>query len=72
MKKKPPKEKAAIPQEVIERAPVGWAEVQEKVASGAGLCGPAGGRLPASRPCCFKQQLDLPCLPIVPGVREIV
>jgi diguanylate cyclase (GGDEF)-like protein len=37
MKKKPPKEKVAIAQEVIERAPVGWAEVQEKVASGAGL-----------------------------------
>lgn len=37
MKKKPPKEKAAITQEVIERAPVGWAEVQEKVASAAGL-----------------------------------
>ncbi|HET6670793.1 MAG TPA: diguanylate cyclase [Pyrinomonadaceae bacterium] len=37
MKKKPPKEKAAIAQEVIERAPAGWAEVQEKVAAGAGL-----------------------------------
>ena len=37
MKKKPPKEKAEIAQEVLERAPEGWAEVQERVAAGAGL-----------------------------------
>jgi len=37
MKKKPPKEKSAIAQEELERAPAGWAEVQEKVAAGAGL-----------------------------------
>ena len=37
MKKKPPKEKAVIPQEELDRAPAGWAEVQEKIAAGAGL-----------------------------------
>lgn len=37
MKKKPPKEKAVIAQEELDRAPAGWAEVQEKIASGAGL-----------------------------------
>jgi diguanylate cyclase (GGDEF)-like protein len=37
MKKKPPKEKAVIAQEELDRAPAGWAEVQEKVAAGAGL-----------------------------------
>jgi diguanylate cyclase (GGDEF)-like protein len=37
MKKKPPKEKTAISQEELDRAPAGWAEVQEKIAAGAGL-----------------------------------
>ncbi len=36
MKKKPPKEKAVIAQEELHRAPAGWAEIQEKVAAGAG------------------------------------
>ena len=37
MKKKPPKDKAAITQEVVERAPAGWAAVQEKIAAATGL-----------------------------------
>lgn len=37
MKKKPPKEKAVIPQEELARAPADWAEVQEKVAAASGL-----------------------------------
>nr|ART38434.1 G374 [uncultured bacterium] len=37
MKKKPPKDKAAITQEVVDRAPAGWAAVQEKIAAATGL-----------------------------------
>ena len=53
---------APIQQEVPERAPRDWAEVQQIGRRRFRARSVAGGRLPASRACRFEQQLDCEAL----------